>query len=88
MPKDWKKELDCAANCRRCGQPLETRARRILSVYDHVPICMNCKKAEEKLPDYPDVAKQMVASCIDLTGKPYGDPAGYCFHHFCPYKCD
>jgi hypothetical protein len=29
----------------------------------------------------------MIASCIGTTGKPYGDPAGYCFHHFCPFTC-
>jgi hypothetical protein len=28
-----------------------------------------------------------MAECISETGKPYGDPASYCFHHFCPYKC-
>jgi hypothetical protein len=29
----------------------------------------------------------MMAECIDETGRPYGDPASYCFHHFCPFKC-
>jgi hypothetical protein len=29
-----------------------------------------------------------MARCIEQTNKPYGDPAGYCFHHFCPFKCD
>jgi hypothetical protein len=29
----------------------------------------------------------MMAECITETGKPYGDPASYCFHHFCPFKC-
>jgi hypothetical protein len=29
----------------------------------------------------------MIAECISNTGKPYGDPQGYCFHHFTPYKC-
>jgi hypothetical protein len=29
----------------------------------------------------------MISTCIKETGKPYGDPQGYCFYHFCPYKC-
>ena len=48
---------------------------------------MDCKRAEEKRPDYPDQSRQMIADCLSTTGKPYGDPAGYCFHHFCPFKC-
>jgi len=29
----------------------------------------------------------MIAGCIGESGKPYGDPAGFCFHHFCPFRC-
>jgi len=29
----------------------------------------------------------MIADCIAETGKPYGDTAGYCFHHFLPFRC-
>jgi hypothetical protein len=63
------------------------RDKRILSVFDHHPICLACKQAEETRPDYPDQSKQMVADCIDATGKPYGDTASYCFHHFLPFTC-
>jgi hypothetical protein len=28
-----------------------------------------------------------MAQCMQETNKPYGDPASYCFHHFCPFKC-
>jgi hypothetical protein len=29
----------------------------------------------------------MIAECIAATGKPYGDTAGFCFHHFLPFTC-
>ena len=45
------------------------------------------KKEEEKRPDYEDMSKQMIAHCMETTDKPYGNPASYCFHHFCPFKC-
>ena len=88
MQKNWEKQLSCASQCRRCQKPLSEKDRRILSVYDHQPICIDCKKAEEKQPDYEDVSKQMIATCLKETNKPYGDPASYCFHHFCPFKCN
>jgi len=87
MEKNWEKQLACAENCGRCGQSLQNKDRRLLSVYDHEPICMGCKKEEEIRPDYEDMSKQMIAACMETTNKPYGDPASYCFHHFCPFKC-
>jgi len=87
MEKNWEKELSCANHCKRCNQPIEEKDRRILSVYDHKPICMECKREEEKKPDYDDASRQMIATCMETTSRPYGDPAGYCFHHFCPFKC-
>ena len=87
MSDQWEKELACASLCRRCNQPFGKKDRRILSVFDHQPICLACKQLEEKRPDYEDQSKQMVADCIARTGKPYGDAAGYCFHHFCPFTC-
>jgi hypothetical protein len=85
--QQWEKELSCASSCQHCGAALGTRSDRILSVFNHEPICMDCKRAEEKRLDYPDQSRQMIADCLSATGKPYGDPAGYCFHHFCPFKC-
>jgi hypothetical protein len=87
MEAQWKKRLDCASRCQRCGEALSQKDARILSVFDHQPLCLKCKQAEEKRPDYEDRSKQMIAECIGTTGRPYGDPAGYCFHHFCPFKC-
>jgi hypothetical protein len=87
MEKHWEKELSCASRCQRCGGPLGKRDERILSVIDHQPICLACKQAEETRPDYPDQSKQMIAGCIATTGKPFGDTASYCFHHFLPFKC-
>jgi hypothetical protein len=40
MQADWEKELSCANHCKRCNQAIEEKDRRILSVYDHLPICM------------------------------------------------
>ncbi len=85
--ENWEKQLSCAEECSRCKKTLQTRDRRILSVIDHEPICVECKKEEEKRPDYEDASRQMMARCIAETSKPYGDPASYCFHHFCPFKC-
>jgi hypothetical protein len=70
MEKNWEKELSCASQCKRCGEPLEEKAKRILSVYDHQPICMACKNEEEKQPDYGDTSKQMIVKCMEETNKP------------------
>ena len=87
MEENWEKELSCASQCNRCGGQIENKTQRILSVYNHQPICMACKIEEEKRPDYEDTSRLMIAECMEATGKPYGDPASYCFHHFCPFKC-
>jgi len=87
MEENWEKQLACAIGCQRCGQPLQKKDQRLLSVYDHQPICMSCKAAEEKRPDFEDVSRMMITECMEKTNKPYGDPASYCFHHFCPFKC-
>ena len=87
MEENWQKQLACADSCRRCGKSLAKKDRRLLSVYDHEPICMDCKNEEEKRPDYEDMSRQMIGTCMATTSKPYGDPASYCFHHFCPFKC-
>ena len=84
---NWEKDLSCAESCGGCDKKFEKDDRRILSVYHHGIICMDCKAKEEKKPDYEDVSKSMIARCIEETDRPYGDPGGYCFHHFCPYKC-
>jgi hypothetical protein len=87
MESNWEKELACASHCHHCRTSLGPKDPRVLSVFDHQPVCPACKQVEEKRPDYADQSKQMIAACISATGKPYGDPAGYCFHHFCPFKC-
>jgi len=87
MEEHWEKKLSCASRCQRCGASLGKTDGRILSVLDHQPICLACKQAEETRPDYSDQSKHMIASCIATTGKPYGDTASYCFHHFLPFKC-
>ncbi|MGD8961764.1 MAG: hypothetical protein PVF29_08845 [Desulfobacterales bacterium] len=85
--ENWEKQLSCAKECSRCNRSLTNKERRILSVVDHQPICIDCKKQEEQKPDYEDASKQMMAECMKQTGRPYGDTASYCFHHFIPFKC-
>jgi hypothetical protein len=87
MKETWEKKLSCASQCDRCQKPLQNTVQRILSVYTHEPICMDCKKLEEKQPDYEHASKAMIAACLKETNKPYGEPTSYCFHHFCPFKC-
>ena len=87
MKENWEKQLACSESCQRCGNTLRNKDRRLLSVYDHEAICMDCKKEEEKRPDFEDMSRQMIGTCMETTSKPYGDPASYCFHHFCPFKC-
>lgn len=83
----WKKELACASACGRCERPLGLTDGRVMSIYDHRPVCLECKREEERRSDYEDRSRAMIADCIGETGRPYGDPAGFCFHHFCPFRC-
>ena len=55
MTDSWKDKLSCATECHRCNQKLGPQDPRILSVFDHEPICMPCKRKEEKQPDYEQV---------------------------------
>lgn len=87
MMEQWEKDLSCATECNQCDKELSQQDLRVLSVFDHQPICRECKSKEEAQPEYEDASKAMIAACLEKTGKPYGNPEGYCFHHFCPYKC-
>ena len=51
MKDPWEHELSCAVACNRCNAKLAAGDQRILSVVDHQPICLACKRAEEKQPD-------------------------------------
>ena len=84
----WENELSCAVACKRCHKQLAVRDPRILSVYDHQPICLTCKQAEEKLPDYAEISKNTIGTCMMETEVMYGDPGGYCFYHFYPFTCE
>jgi hypothetical protein len=87
MTQDWEKNLACAIACSRCEGKLDSGAERILSVYDHQPICLICKKEEETRPDYEEASKNMIGQCLTETETMYGDPGGYCYYHFYPFKC-
>ncbi len=83
----WEERLSCALACHLCGAPLGKDDKRILSVYDHEPICMACKKAEEQRPDYEAVSRETIGQCMAETEVLYSDPGGYCLHHFYPFTC-
>jgi len=87
MTDKWEEKLSCALQCARCNASLRSEEQRILSVYDHEPICLACKKEEEARPDYKAVSRNMIGSCMAETELMYSDPAGYCYHHFYPFKC-
>lgn len=87
MADTWEDKLSCATLCARCEKKLVPTDERILSVYDHEPICMVCKKEEEGREDYAKVSKEAIGLCLAETELLYGDPQGYCYHHFYPFKC-
>jgi hypothetical protein len=87
MNNQWENDLACAISCKRCNGKLAAEDRRILSVFDHQPICLTCKKAEEKKSDYAEVSKRMIGTCMAESEVLYGDPGGYCFYHFYPFTC-
>jgi hypothetical protein len=62
-------------------------APRILSVYDHQALCSDCKRKEEGRSDYEETFKNTIGQCLEDTEILQGDPGGYCYHHFYPYKC-
>ncbi len=87
MTDVWEERISCATGCERCSKGLEQADYRILSVYDHKAICMECKKKEEKRPDYDEVSKSMIGQCIADVDQDWQDPEAFCYHHFYPYKC-
>jgi hypothetical protein len=88
MKDHWEHELSCAVACNRCNAKLDAGDQRILSVFDHQPICLACKRAEEKQPDYAEASKNMIGTCMMETEVMYGDPGGYCYFHFYPFTCN
>jgi hypothetical protein len=87
MSDAWAEKLSCAIQCRRCSQKLAPNDQRILSVIDHEAICMDCKRQEEKRDDYEEISKKTIGQCMIDTEMQWGDPQGYCYHHFYPFTC-
>lgn len=87
MADQWQENLSCAIACGRCDGRLGKDDQRILSVYDHEPICMDCKAKEERRMDYEETAKGLMGQLMAESEVLYGDPGGYCYHHFYPFKC-
>lgn len=87
MTHQWEKTLGCASHCAHCQQPLPASGQRILSVYDHQPICLACKQQEVTRPDYEETSRNMIGQCMADTEVQYTDPGGYCYFHFYPFTC-
>ena len=87
MSDAWAEKLSCAIQCRRFSQKLAPNDQRILSVIDHEAICMDCKRQEEKRDDYEEISKKTIGQCMIDTEMQWGDPQGYCYHHFYPFTC-
>ena len=75
MSDEWVEKLSCAIQCHRCDRKMEQKDERILSVYDHEAICMECKKEEEQRSDYEEVSKRTIGQCLVATTGIHGDPA-------------
>lgn len=88
MKDTWEDIISCAVECSRCEKKLGRENKRILSVIDHQPICLECKKQEENRSDYEEKSRKMIGHCMAESEQMYGDPGGYCLYHFYPYKCD
>ncbi|MEJ2039834.1 MAG: hypothetical protein P8X55_13020, partial [Desulfosarcinaceae bacterium] len=63
----WKEMLSCATACHRCSASLKPTDKRILSVFDHQPICLSCKQEEEKREDYETVSREVIGTCMAET---------------------
>jgi len=88
MADCWKEGMYCCeTNCPRCDKKMNPEDFRILSVYDHKGICLECKKKEEGQPDYSEVSKKMIGQCMADIELKYSDPGAYCYHHFYPFTC-
>ncbi len=87
MKDNWQERISCAIECPKCVKKLNPDDNRILSVYDHQAICLDCKKEEEQRSDYEQQSKSTIGGCMAETELLYGDPEGYCYYHFYPYTC-
>jgi hypothetical protein len=87
MEATWEKNLACTLACSRCNRGLGPDDQRILSVYDHAAICLECKKREEAQPDYEQTSRNMVGQCLMDVELSQSDPGGFCYFHFYPYTC-
>ena len=87
MKPHIEEKISCATLCERCDKGLKPQDKRILSVYDHKTICMDCKKAEKARPDYAQVSKDMISQCLVETEQQWADPENFCFYHFNSFHC-
>ena len=84
----WNEGMYCCdTHCPRCEKELKPDEKRILSVYDHKAICLVCKAHEEQKPDYSDISKELIGTCMAEVELRYSDPGAYCFYHFYPFTC-
>jgi hypothetical protein len=86
MESKRKQKNACANRCPRCETPFSPGDQRILSVYDHQAICMECKNKEVHASNYQQFSKSMIKQCMLNTELTMADPGDYCYHHFYPYR--
>ena len=82
MKPSIEEKISCAMVFEKCSKSLDQKDKRILSVYDHKTICVDCKEAEEGRPDYAEVSKDMINQCLVETEQQWADPENFCFYHF------
>jgi len=87
MKQNLEEQISCATVCDKCDKKLRPEDKRILSVYDHKTICMDCKKKEEERSDYEKASKEMINQCLVDSEQQWSDPENFCFYHFYPFKC-
>ncbi len=87
MAEEWKRKIACADSCSRCEKALVPGDERILSVYDHEAICMECKEKEMNASNYKGFSKKLIGNCMLESELSMVEPGDYCYHHFYPYKC-
>ena len=85
MEEHWKRILLCLP-LPTLHNTLNQKDGRVFSVFDHQPICTDCKRAEETRPDYPTgPSDDRRLHCCDRQTLQH--TGGYCFHNFFPFKC-
>ena len=86
--KDCEEKMACAIQCSRCEKKIGPGDERILSVYDHEPICWRLQAAGKDRPDYKETSEAMIGQCMADSELHYGEPARFAFITSTPINVD